>query len=83
MALRNLSVASQKRRLTGFSGYALYKLMIDIDIVRNLRTIKVVYWMNVSESSGPVSRGLSHVTCKGWLSGRYCTAAVVCRWVKY
>ena len=28
-------------------------------IVRNLRTMKVVYWFNVSESSGADSRGLS------------------------
>jgi len=30
-------------------------------LVRNLRTVKVVYWVNVSESSGADSAGLSQM----------------------
>ena len=30
-------------------------------LVRNLRTMWVVYWVNVSESSGASSRGLSQI----------------------
>ena len=33
-------------------------------VVRNLRTLRVVYWVNVSESSGVSSPGLS------WIKGR-------------
>jgi len=39
--------------------------------VRNLRTVRVAYWVNVSESSGTSSPGLSemkgHETVKRWL----------------
>ena len=35
--------------------------------MRNLRTTKVVYWVNVSESSGAGSPGLSLINAVKWL----------------
>jgi len=32
-------------------------------LVRNLRTMSMIYWVNVSESSGTGSAGLSWIKC--------------------